>query len=384
MTLDPVQLLVELLDIESVNPSMGGSGERAYADRLGQILDDMGLVVELGLVTGNRPNVIGRLPGRVDAPPLLFETHMDTVALPAGGLSVECREGWVIGRGACDTKGSGAAMLAAMADLIAGSDPYPPIVFAGVVDEEAEMLGARELVGRVPEVAGAIIGEPTSLHPVRAHNGLVRFSIRSEGRSAHTSKAYLGVNAIVAAARVVAALDTEVCTLLEKRHHPLTGPGLLTVAMIQGGIAPNMVPDRCELRLDRRLIPGEDAAAALAEVDVVLDRLRQSGDVVVREEPSLLLPAVEVPAGDPLVATVEAAASAVLGRALVAEGVPYGTDAAYLTGVGGIPSVVLGPGSIDHAHTEDERVSVEELRRATAIYAEIARRWAGRAGTEAG
>jgi acetylornithine deacetylase len=374
--MDPVELLEELVRIDSVNPAMGGPGEHETVAHLGEILRDLGLEVSTPEVVDGRRNLIAALPGAPGAPTLLLEAHLDTVAIPRGGLAVSRTRDRLVGRGSCDTKGSAAAMVAAMAELASSGGERASVVFAGVADEEHVMLGSRALVDQLPPVDAAVIGEPTSLEPVRVHNGLARITIETHGRSAHTSRAHLGVNAISAAARVVSALDERLLPLLEARAHPLAGPALLTPAVIGGGVAPNVVPDRCRLSVDRRLAPGESPDAALAEIDELLDELRESGDRITREPPWALLEAVETPAGHPVVRLAEESVQAVLGRSVTAGGAPYGTDASNLSGVGGIPCVVLGPGSIDQAHTDEEWVPLDEIRQGAAVYAELARRFA--------
>lgn len=384
--MDPVELLEALVRIDSANPSMGGPGEHEVVARLDEILRGLGLEVRTPEGVDGRPNLIATLPGSPGAPTLLLEAHLDTVAMPDGGLPVSLTGDRLIGRGACDTKGSAAAMVAAMAALADSGGERATVVFAGAVDEEVAMGGSRALVDQLPPVDAAVIGEPTSLEPVRAHNGLARFTIETTGRSAHTSRAHLGINAIAAAARVVGVLDERLLPLLRERAHALTGPALVTPSVIHGGVAANIVPDRCRLIVDRRLAPGEDPDAALAEIDALLDGLRAGGDQITREPPAVLLGAVETPADDPVVRLAETSVDAVLGRPMPAGGVPYGTDASNLSLIGGIPCVVLGPGSIDQAHTDHEWVAIEEVRLAAAVYAEMARRLArsGAAGGAAG
>jgi acetylornithine deacetylase len=268
-------------------------------------------------------------------------------------------------------------MLAAVARLAADDAPRPTVVFAAVADEESRMAGARALLKQAPPVDVAVVGEPTSLRPIRVHNGVVRLTLIAEGEAAHTSKAHLGVNAITAASRAVAALDDQLLPRIRERSHPLAGPALLTPATVDGGTAVNVVPDRCEVRYDRRLAPGETPEDAIGEIEAVLSGIRSNGDNVRVDEPTLVLPAVETAADHPLVRAAEASAGRIVGEPVVAEGAPYCTDACVLAGTGGLPFVVLGPGSIDHAHTPDEWVSIPEVCRAVDVYTAIAHTLAG-------
>jgi acetylornithine deacetylase len=130
------------------------------------------------------------------------------------------------------------------------------------------------------------------------------------------------------------------------------------------------------VEFDRRLAPGEDVASVLAEIDVVLERVGVAGAHLTREDPWVELLAIETPAEHRLVRTAEAVVGRRLGRPVTASGVPYGTDASMLSGLGGIPCIVLGPGSIDQAHTEDEWVEVDQVVRAVDIYEGIVRAFA--------
>ena len=366
---DPVELLLELLAVDSVNPAMGGRGERWIAELLAGVLEDIGCDVSqpVGAGSPDRPNLIATLPGAPDLPVLLLEAHLDTVAQPRVPIAVRREGDRIVGRGASDTKGSAAAMVAAMSRLATLPD-RPTVVFAGAADEEVAMDGSRALVEQLPPVDGAIVGEPTSLLPIRVHNGLMRFRIVARGKAAHTSRAHLGVNAVAAAARAVLAIQDELYPRLQARTHPLAGPALVTAAMIRGGVAPNLVPEWCELEVDRRTAPGEDPLVALEEIDELLGRLRSQGDDLTREEPTIVRAPLDTDPGHALVRLCEEVVGEALGREVTAGGAPYGTDAAFLAGLGGIPCVVLGPGSIDQAHTEDEWVPANEVIMASRIY----------------
>jgi acetylornithine deacetylase len=173
---------------------------------------------------------------------------------------------------------------------------------------------------------------------------------------------------------MITTLDGALAERLRHRHHPLTGPALLTATMISGGIAPNVVPDECTVCFDRRLAPDEDPEAALAEIDDVLARLRENGERLQLDEPIVALRGVETAEDHPFVRGAESAVTAVLGRAVTSGGVTYSTDACHLSAPGGAPCVVYGPGSIDQAHTDDEWIDLDEVVAAVDVYAEIVKR----------
>jgi acetylornithine deacetylase len=373
--IDVAELLETLVRIDSVNPALDprGQGEAAVAEVLVRELQTLGLEPAAEEALPGRPNVVAVLPGADRAPRLLLEAHMDTVPQPREPIEVAVTGDRLAGRGACDTKAACAAMLAAVERLARDDVPHATVVFAAVADEESGLAGARALARSGPAVDFAVVGEPTSLRPIRAHNGVIRFALVAHGAAAHTSEAHLGVNAISAMARALTAIDAELRPRIERRSHPLAGAALLTPAVVAGGTAVNVVPDRCEVRFDRRLAPGEPVEAALAEVDAVLEPLRAAGDRIVREDPTLVLPAAETAADHPHLRTAERAVGRVLGMPVTADGAPYCTDACVLSGERGIPFAVLGPGSIEHAHTPEEWVSLEEVRRAVDVYVALAR-----------
>jgi succinyl-diaminopimelate desuccinylase len=364
-------LLQDLVAINSVNASLGGPGEEAVGEAIAEVLRSLGAKVDFEPVPGNAPNVLGTLPGPRDAPVVLLESHMDTVPLPPGHRPGRHGDR-LTGRGTCDTKASAVAMLAAVERLTAGGQLPATLVFAGVVDEEATMQGAAALPAQLGRVDAAVIGEPTSLRPIRANNGFARIRIRVGGVAAHSSKAYLGRNALISAARVAVALEERLLPRLVARSHPLTGPALITPTVLQTGTAPNVVPDRAELIIDRRIAPGEDPDAAVGELDELLDELRNDGHDITRDPPAVILAGVETPSSAPIVQAALAASRRAVGADVTVEGVPYSTDACRL-GIAGIPSVVLGPGSIDQAHTVDEWVDLTEVERCVDVYEDTVR-----------
>ncbi|HVU99935.1 MAG TPA: M20/M25/M40 family metallo-hydrolase, partial [Verrucomicrobiae bacterium] len=265
------------------------------------------------------------------------------------------------GRGACDTKGSLAAMFSALADLAKrGIRPkHTEIVFAGVVDEEDAQAGSRALAASGLRADLAIVGEPTCLQVVRAHKGSLWLSLRTTGRAAHGSSPELGRNAIHSMARIVDILQTEYAEMLKKRNHPLLGHATVSVGVIAGGRQANIVPDACTIVVDRRTIPGETQQSVWREIKGLLARHGLKAELGNKRQAPC--PALETNPGLPLVRELLHAAGQ---RA--ATGVNYFCDAAVLS-AHGIPSVVFGPGDIAQAHTADEWISGESLQQAKRI-----------------
>jgi acetylornithine deacetylase len=366
-------LLEKLIRFDSVNPSLdpNGGGERAIGEYIVAFCRDNEIDCQVQDVEGERRNVLASVRGS-GPDTLLFVAHMDTV--PAQGWSRSPFEphsagSRLYGRGSCDTKASLAVMLSAL-NSIKREQPRATIVVAGSVDEEFQKKGARALATITPRFSAAIVGEPTDLEMVVAHKGSVRWRIETTGRAAHSSIPETGLNAIEAMAEVVIALK-RLNEDLRQRPTPLTGPPTLTVSLVEGGSDICTVPARCVISLDRRLVPGESPAAALHEVDVVLDALKASNPHL---QVKSILPAREDhPVSGAMttrLAEVTQDACRRFGGTGEPRGVPYGTDASQLSAAG-IPCIIIGPGSIEQAHTIDEYVEVAQLDKAFEIYRSI-------------
>lgn len=371
-------LLAQLVALNSVNPAYGGPGEAAVAGFVREQLSAAGIEVVTQSVEPGRENVIGVLTGRDRSRRVVLEAHMDTVGVE--GMTVApfeptIRDGRLYGRGSCDTKGGLAAMLAAVLDLAARREPPACDVWlAAVIDEEHAYRGVLALVDGLAAAGGttaaAIVAEPTSLRIVSATKGVLRFRIHLAGKAAHSSKPWLGTSAISAAADVVHALDQFHSDLAAGQAHPLLGPATGSIGLIRGGVQVNIVAEACELDVDRRLLPGEDPEAVLAEYRRVVQATATARGVTASLKTLLLDETLETPL-DAGVVTTAAAVSRQLGLSSDAIGVPYGSDASKLSRRAGVPSIVFGPGSIDQAHAADESVPLAEVDTATAFIREF-------------
>lgn len=368
-----IRLLADLVAIPSMNP-MGrpreGSSysEGTLAAFVAAYLRDRGIRTEVTEVSEGRPNVIGYIDAGA-AQTILLEAHLDTVhadSMEIDPFTPALRDGRLYGRGSCDTKASLAAFLRAACDFVE-SDRRPKynIVLAAVSDEEYRFTGARYAVSRGLRADFGIAGEPTRLNIVRAHKGVTRWYIRAEGKAAHSAYPERGVNAIYTMAHIVTRLETLGNALLREKPHPFLGTPTLSVGVIEGGQAVNVVPDRCRVEVDRRTLPGESPAGILAPVRESLRGLE--GWVV--ENPHLSVAGMEVPESSPIVRALAASIHRVSG-ACVVETAHYATDAGIYNEAG-IPTVVFGPGDIAQAHTSVEHVEISQVIRAEAIIRDL-------------
>jgi acetylornithine deacetylase len=240
-------------------------------------------------------------------------------------------------------------------------------VLAATADEEFGMTGARLLVGSGLGFAGAIVGEPTTLKIVAGHDGQMYVRITAHGKAAHTSSSQHGVNAIYLMNEVINVLRRRADSVYPQRQHPLCGSPKLTVSIIHGGTSEHIVPDRCEIAIDCRVIPGETCGQMLDEIK---GWLAEDLDAAIAKGiefavPHKTVPPVETPPDHPLIDGLCQAAAQVKGDAQVA-GVPYNTDASHYAAAG-IPCVVFGPGDIAQAHSVTEFVEIEQVAAAVEI-----------------
>ena len=358
------KLLRELIALPSVNPAFlplqhPHAGEQRMADFLAATAAKAGLEVELQAVFPGRSNLLARLSpvGKIKQR-ILLAPHLDTVNGTEDQFTPRTTSGKIFGRGACDTKGSVAAMLNALCEL-AKSKRRPKeteIVFAGLVDEEHGQAGSRALAASGLKADLAIVGEPTCLQVVTAHKGSLWLQLETHGKSAHGARPELGRNAVHAMARIVDLLQTDYAAQLRRQTHPLLGHPTVSVGVIAGGTQANIVPDHCTILIDRRTLPGETGTGVEREIKSLL-RTKHLAATVMNGKMASCLP-LETNHKLPLVAKFLRSA-----RQARPAGVHYFCDASVLAH-GGIPSIVFGPGDIAQAHTADEWIAVRSLDRA--------------------
>jgi acetylornithine deacetylase len=374
------ELLQAMVRIDSVNRQISGKpeAEAELSDYMEKLAVESGFSTRRFPVNGEYSNLLVSLEVDADAPWLLFESHLDTVTVegmtidPFGGV---IKDGRLCGRGACDTKGTGAAMFWALHEYGQGDTLPNNIAILYTVDEEVSKTGAKFFVqehlsdlGWTP--TGVIIGEPTVLRPIVAHNGVVRWNIETDGVAAHSSNPTAGRSAISAMVKVIEAFESKYIPSLAASHS-LTGKSQCSINVIRGGALINIIPEHCVISIDRRIVPGEDPHEVLPTVEKILDGLRQGdADIQVKQAtPTMIDPPLDPRGGEQFASFV---CSTMQSMELTAEpgGVPFGTDGSAFSVVG-IPTIVLGPGDIAQAHTCDEWIDLEQLERGAEVYKKL-------------
>jgi len=370
------RLLADLIALPTVNP-MGGPHddaepvERPVTDYVGDFFRPYALEVKRHACSRIHENLLVVVPGRDASGYTLLESHADTVPAEdwaATAFVPRIKGHAMFGRGACDDKGPLVAMMLAVRELVEQErEPPHPVAFLTAGDEEYAQTGIQHFVGLDYPIARAVIGEPTRLQPMIQHKGTVRWDITIHGRSAHSCQPQLGCDAIAGAMEVIRFLRDYQEDLRRRWTHPLLDGPTVTVTMIQGGRTRNAVADECTLAVDFRVLPGMSPASARQELINALD-LRHVR--VTHSDAQLLTPPLNTQpdhAFSTAVLAICREATDCAGLSFAAA--PYGTDAAWVPGRS--PAIVLGPGSIEHAHAVDEQIDLGDVCRCAHIYLEI-------------
>ncbi len=323
-------------------------------------------------------------PQRVRSAGIVLSGHTDTV--PVDGqewasdpFKADHRGGRIHGRGSADMKGFIAIALAWAPKFLAAQHTIP-VHLSLTFDEETTFLGVNTLVADLAEAgirpAGCIIGEPTDMRAIVAHKGKRDFCCKVRGREAHSALAPTAVNAIEFAALLVAFIRAQADRLAreEPRDARFAIPhSTLQTGVIHGGIAVNVVPKDCQFEFEMRNVPATAHDALTQPIvayvrDELLPRMRQvAPEADIALQMGMDLPAFGIDPQAPVVRwAMELARTAHLGTGAVS----FATEASVFQRAG-IPTVVLGPGSIDQAHKPDEFISYEQVAACEAFFARL-------------
>ncbi len=304
-------------------------------------------------------------PEPTTAVELALVGHTDTVPYhPAWieALRLTEKDGNLLGRGACDTKAFISAALTAVknTDL---SKLKRPLALVFTADEEVGCLGAKRLAqARAFSARYAIVGEPTSLQPMRAGKGYCLAEISVRGREAHSAYPQLGASAIFRAARLLARIEQIADELKHDQRDGFDPPyTTMNVGLIKGGTAKNVIAGECRLTLEWRTIPGQQSEYALDFVrQAAADLHQQDPDFICEIDAARADESFETRADSELVKFLEESSGKTSGT------VAFGTEAPSLIDLDA-EAVVFGPGDIRAAHRTGEFVPVDQLHECVRI-----------------
>ncbi|TPK85773.1 acetylornithine deacetylase [Mesorhizobium sp. B2-4-13] len=354
----------DILDRLVAFPSVAGKPNDDIVGWIEAYLAEHGIKVTLlPGPEGNRSNIFATI-GPAHVPGYILSGHMDVV--PAGEPQwssspfVLRPDGErLYGRGTTDMKGFLAAALAAVPAL-SRLRLARPIHLAFSYDEEIGCRGVPHLIARLPELCamplGVIVGEPSGMRAVRGHKGKAAARVTIKGRSGHSSRPDLGLNAIHAMSEALSAAVSEAERLTHGPFDPTFEPpySSLQAGVVAGGHQVNIIPDTCTLDLEARAIPGVDPARLLAPVKARAQALAADG-LRIEWTPMSAYPAMSLPPDAALAALL----SALTGEAPLAA-VSYGTEAGLYQSAG-FDAIICGPGDIGRAHKPDEYILASEL-----------------------
>jgi len=302
------------------------------------------------------------LTAETDEVELALVGHTDTVPYDphwAEATNLTERDGKLYGRGSCDTKGFIAAALTAVEDV----KITKPLALIFTADEEIGLRGAKQLAQAKPlRVRYSIVGEPTSLKPIRAGKGYSLAEVIVKGREAHSAYPALGASAVFRAARLINRLESIAEQLKQDQYDAFDPPfTTLNIGLINGGSAKNVLAGECRFTLEWRPIPIQPSEHVLELFKKAIEAEQQIDPGFECEvDANRQDTGFETSPDSPLIKLLENASGIKSGT------VAFGTEAAQMMALGSEP-VVIGPGDIREAHRTGEFVPVDELERCAEV-----------------
>jgi succinyl-diaminopimelate desuccinylase len=366
-----IELTQRLVRMNTVNPPGNG---KAAALFLGDQLRGSGFDVAYHEFEPNRTSLVARYASNRAQDPLCFTGHLDTVPLGSAGWERDAHGGDIVdgrlyGRGSSDMKAGISAFVAAALEHVRRAPRAANLTLVLTASEETGCQGAHHLAstGALGRAGALIVAEPTANYPMIGHKGVLWLTARTRGVAAHGSTPDIGVNAIYRARRVLEKLEGYRFAIPTHTH---LGPPTLSVGTMNSGSNINTVPDRAEVGIDIRTIPGMDGAALRDQlIDHLAPELTDLENLV-DFEPIWTSPDA------PWVRRVFDLLTPLLGARPQPRGASYFTDACALKTVYlDAPTVILGPGDPDQAHQTDEYCHVSRIAQAVEIYGALLRDW---------
>ncbi|WP_176431407.1 M20 family metallopeptidase [Anaerovirgula multivorans] len=352
--------------------------ESKVAYYIKNLLESENILVELNEIEKNRPNVYAKIEGQDKKIELMFNGHIDTI--PGFSMDYEpfkpyIKDGKIYGRGSADMKGGIAAMLAAMLAVKRGGIKLnKTVMFAGVIDEEERSKGTEQLIKDNIIPQNVVIGEPTQLKIGIAHKGMEWIEVKFKGRAAHGSRPHEGINAIYIVSEFCRLINEKLQFEIEARKSELLGSGTINLGCIHGGNDPNIVPDSCSVQIDRRWLPNETLEFIHKEIEeVAKDAAEKFGGIyeirAMREfTASMINRPYSIDSDHELVKNALEIVAEITEEKQVPKDFPAWSDAGLLSNHTNAKCIILGPGSINHAHSNNEFCDVDEIIKASKIY----------------
>ena len=370
-----VDLLCKLIAAESVNPP----GKEELAARvLEGYFKEKGLSTTLDYVENERPNISCLVPGKDPNKTILLTSHLDVV--PVGDpnswksdpFEPRVEDGQVYARGACDAKGSVAAMAVSIANLASIAERSTGnVMFLGVWGEEKGGVGSKWAVKKGLKASAAIVGEPTGLTIAVAQKGRVGIEIELTGRISHPLYPAEGINPILTASKLISFIESYANEVSRKKDS-LVGGGSLIINRIQAGAKGVLTPpDKCFLTLSQWFIPNQTHDEVISEIENHLDNFSKENGIIINRSYHKGACPYMISEDEIIVKCLKKGIEAVTGLKPKLTGRPASCDM-YVFGLEVIPTIVFGPGNLASAHSVDEYLEIEQLITATRIYSETA------------
>jgi len=356
-------------DLVSIKSSSLEDGEKEVAKYIRDYLSRFQIDSEIIEYQRGRCDIVASV-GKGEG--LMFNGHMDTVPIGDSsqwkmGTEPVIKNGKVYGRGTSDMKGGIAAILSSLKGINL-SKPRRRLVLAFVADEEVALNGSKFLIEKrrslLKGVKYGIIAEPTDLGIQIAQKGAMHLQVEIFGKSAHGSMPWEGESAILKAGKLIVGLDNLASNF--KKKDKLMGKGTINVGKISGGTVTNVVPERCSISIDRRIVPGESIAEATSQIRKILDSIKAKYKIEVKFAHG----PYKLNKTSPIVKLTKSSSK----NSKLTWTTGYTEAELYHSGAA-INSVVFGPGLMEVIHKPDEFVGVENLKKATSVFRAIVQGW---------
>lgn len=371
-----VQVLKDLIRINTANDH-----EKQAAVYLQRLFKDYGISSQLVEYAPDRDSLVAELNSGQEGPVLVLAGHLDTVALgdrdrwEHDPLSADEVNGKIYGRGSVDMKSGLAAMAITLIELKeAGLPQKGKLRFLGTVGEELGAMGSEQLTdqGFVDDATAMIVGEPTGGNIVYANNGSIGYTIKSFGKSVHSSMPQTGVNAVENLAQFLVA---EKHAFDDAPSSPVLGKPVHSVNVFQGGSQLNIIPDYAEAQGNIRPVPECDNEACIGRIQQTVDKLNQQpGFNLELEVRFSFRPVANDPEGE-FVQLVKEAHQQAFGNAPAMNVIHGASDASNYIKAVHCPMLLLGAGDWSLAHQVNEHVAVDNYLKVNATYENVAKQY---------